>query len=95
VKEFYDTLFGYKPKAEVFREGERPDREVTLRNWYLEVTSGKISSDFLAASVACWISPYSAEGEQPIYVWNDESGATDFLAEVLRSIRAVASREDV
>jgi hypothetical protein len=49
----------------------------------------------LAASVACWISPYSAEGEQPIYVWNDESGAIDFLAEVLRSIRAVASREDI
>jgi hypothetical protein len=46
VKEFYDTLFGHKPTAEVFREGERPDREVTLRNWYLEVTSGKISSDF-------------------------------------------------
>jgi len=46
VKEFYDTLFGYKPTAGVFREGERPDREVTLRNWYLEVTSGKISSDF-------------------------------------------------
>jgi hypothetical protein len=46
VKEFYDTLFGHKPTSEVFREGERPDREVTLRNWYLEVTSGKISSDF-------------------------------------------------
>ncbi|MDZ7269325.1 MAG: protoglobin domain-containing protein [candidate division KSB1 bacterium] len=46
VKEFYDTLFAYGPTAGVFKEGERPDRETTLRNWYLEVTSGNIDDKF-------------------------------------------------
>lgn len=43
---FYDTLYGYAPTSHVFQPGERPDRESTLINWYLEVTSGNINMDF-------------------------------------------------
>jgi hypothetical protein len=46
VKEFYDTLYGYTNTAKVFREGERPHREETLHQWYLEVTSGAINAEF-------------------------------------------------
>ncbi|KAA3643509.1 MAG: globin [Chloroflexi bacterium] len=46
VQDFYDTLFGYSSTSEVFRKGERPDREETLRNWYFEVTSGELPKDF-------------------------------------------------
>ncbi len=46
VQAFYDTLFAYPPTSVVFREGERPEREATLRAWYLEVTSGTIRGDF-------------------------------------------------
>lgn len=46
VEVFYDTLYGYDPTAEVFEEGERPAREETLRQWYLEITSGEAGEDF-------------------------------------------------
>ncbi|NJP06117.1 MAG: hypothetical protein HC837_11105 [Chloroflexaceae bacterium] len=43
---FYETLYGYESTAKVFREGERPHREETLRRWYLEVTSGICDDPF-------------------------------------------------
>jgi hypothetical protein len=43
---FYDTLFANAPTRAVFREGERPDREQTLRNWYQMVISGQIDDKF-------------------------------------------------
>lgn len=46
VTEFYDTLFGYEPTAEVFKKDERPGHEDTLRRWYLEITDGNIDSDY-------------------------------------------------
>ncbi len=46
VKAFYDTLFAYEPTARVFKEGERPEREITLRNWYLTVVRGDLSPEF-------------------------------------------------
>ncbi|MCA9940696.1 MAG: hypothetical protein KC418_18795 [Anaerolineales bacterium] len=46
ITEFYDTLFGYEPTTRVFKPGERPDREETLRHWYMEVTSGQITPEF-------------------------------------------------
>lgn len=35
VQGFYDTLFAHPPTRAIFREGERPAREKTLRDWYL------------------------------------------------------------
>ncbi|OQW93990.1 MAG: hypothetical protein BWK79_08215 [Beggiatoa sp. IS2] len=46
AKAFYDTLFAYELTAAVFKEGERATREITLREWYLEVTSGELTEDF-------------------------------------------------
>ena len=43
---FYDTLYGYSSTAVVFKEGERPSREDTLRNWYHYVSQGKIDENF-------------------------------------------------
>ncbi len=41
---FYDILFAYKPTAAVFKDGERPAREASLKEWYLQVTSGDIAN---------------------------------------------------
>ncbi len=46
VQAFYDTLYSYESTATVFKEGERSDREETLRQWYLTVTSGEIDEEF-------------------------------------------------
>lgn len=47
VQVFYDALFAYEATAKVFRgSDERPAREQTLRDWYLEVVSGKIDNSF-------------------------------------------------
>ncbi|MCA9735951.1 MAG: globin [Deferribacteres bacterium] len=48
VEAFYDTLFGYEKTSKVFPRGEaeRPDREQTLRRWYMQVTSGNINEAF-------------------------------------------------
>ena len=46
VRVFYDTLFAYPPSAVVFLKGERPHREATLRDWYLEIVSGDVGDDF-------------------------------------------------
>jgi hypothetical protein len=46
TKAFYDTLYAYPPTAHVFVDGERPHREVTLHDWYMEVTSGQLNPDF-------------------------------------------------
>ena len=35
TKAFYDTLFAHVRTANVFHEGERPSREVSLKGWYL------------------------------------------------------------
>ena len=43
---FYNTLYGYTSTSKVFREGERPAREDTLRNWYDHVVEGKIDDKF-------------------------------------------------
>jgi len=46
VKMFYDTLFDYGPTRALFKEGERPHREKTIRNWYLQITSGEFDDRF-------------------------------------------------
>ncbi len=43
---FYDLLFSYEPTAKVFYEGERPLREASLRQWYLDVVSGNFTPEF-------------------------------------------------
>ncbi len=43
---FYDLLFSYPPTAAVFKPGERPAREETLKNWYRRVVSGQIDQEF-------------------------------------------------
>lgn len=43
---FYDTLYSYTATKAVFREGERPSREDTLRNWYDHVANGQIDEKF-------------------------------------------------
>lgn len=43
---FYDTLYGYAPTSHIFKTDERPDREATLVQWYMEVTSGEMTMNF-------------------------------------------------
>ncbi|NPA93492.1 MAG: globin [Chloroflexi bacterium] len=43
---FYDLLFSYEPTAKVFYEGERAMREVSLKQWYLDVVSGNFTPEF-------------------------------------------------
>jgi hypothetical protein len=49
VAMFYDTLFGYPPTEALFKEGERPQREATIRNWYLQVVAGGCDDSFWSA----------------------------------------------
>ncbi|MBN1571583.1 MAG: hypothetical protein JW984_00120 [Deltaproteobacteria bacterium] len=47
VKSFYDTLFGYDRTAKIFGEGERQEREKTLKGWLTSAFKGDITDDFL------------------------------------------------
>ncbi len=48
VQGFYDTLFAHPPTRAVFREGERPAREKTLRDWYLRTIRGPFNGQYFA-----------------------------------------------
>ncbi|APD10436.1 MULTISPECIES: protoglobin domain-containing protein [Thermus] len=48
VGAFYDTLFAHPPTARVFREGERPDREETLRRWWQRTVQGPLDEGYFA-----------------------------------------------
>ncbi len=43
---FYDTLFAHPTTRAVFREGERPEREESLRRFWLRVAQGPHDADF-------------------------------------------------
>jgi len=49
VKMFYDTLFDYPPTKALFKEGERPHREGTIKTWYLQVVRGEFDDRFWRA----------------------------------------------
>lgn len=44
---FYDTVYGYAPTAEVFHEGERPEREATLRDWWQRTVNSGVDDSYL------------------------------------------------
>jgi len=46
VKDFYDVLFAHPATAAVFREGERPIREGTLRDWWIRTVSGPFNEEY-------------------------------------------------
>ncbi|BDG16554.1 hypothetical protein Thermus71318_02320 [Thermus brockianus] len=48
VQGFYDTLFGHSATRRIFREGERPAREKTLRDWYLRTLRGPFNGQYFA-----------------------------------------------
>lgn len=48
IQLFYDTLFEHPPTATVFLEGERPDREVTLSQWWRRTVTGPVDSGYFA-----------------------------------------------
>jgi hypothetical protein len=43
---FYDTLYGYPVTATVFVDGERPDREQTLRGWWQRTVGAPIDMEY-------------------------------------------------
>ena len=43
---FYDTLYAYPVTATVFAEGERPDREQTLRGWWQKTVGAPIDMEY-------------------------------------------------
>ena len=46
VKAFYDTLYAHGPTAAVFVHGERPDREVTLSQWWRRTVIGPLNDQY-------------------------------------------------
>ncbi|RTH27267.1 globin [Thermus scotoductus] len=48
VQGFYDTLFAHPATRVIFREGERPAREKTLRDWYLRTVEGPFNGQYFA-----------------------------------------------
>jgi hypothetical protein len=48
VKAFYDALFATPNTRKVFHEGERPEREKTLRDWWKRTIEGPVDEDYWA-----------------------------------------------
>jgi len=48
VTGFYDTLFAHEPTRAVFEEGERAEREKTLKDFLARVVNGPHDDDFFA-----------------------------------------------
>lgn len=46
VKGFYDTLYAHPATGSLFIEGERPDREVTLSNWWRRTVNGPLDEEY-------------------------------------------------
>ncbi|HEX2807942.1 MAG TPA: protoglobin domain-containing protein [Kineosporiaceae bacterium] len=46
VKAFYDTLYAHGPTAAVFVDGERPDRETTLSQWWRRTVIGPLDDGY-------------------------------------------------
>lgn len=46
VGQFYDTLFAHPPTKAVFREGERPQREETLRRWWRRTVTEPVDEGY-------------------------------------------------
>ena len=46
VKMFYNTLFSYSQTKDLFRDGERLNREMTIKTWYLQVVKGEVDDHF-------------------------------------------------
>lgn len=46
VNGFYDMLYNHPETRAVFREGERRDREMTLREWWRRVVKGPFNHEF-------------------------------------------------
>lgn len=43
---FYDTLFAHAPTKAIFKDGERPAREQTLRDWWRRTLSGPFDGNY-------------------------------------------------
>jgi len=48
AKMFYDAIEENPATATVLLPGERPEREATLKKWYLDITSGRYDREFWA-----------------------------------------------
>lgn len=48
IKGFYDTLYAHPATNSIFVEGERPDREVTLSNWWRRTVNGPLDEEYFA-----------------------------------------------
>jgi hypothetical protein len=48
IESFYDTLYSHPPTAAVFVDGERPDREKTLSDWWRKTVEGPLDDQYFA-----------------------------------------------
>lgn len=48
VSVFYDSLFAHEPTAAVFEDGERPERENTLRHWWQRTVQGPLDDSYFS-----------------------------------------------
>jgi hypothetical protein len=46
ITHFYDTLFAHPTSAAVFADGERPEREDTLRHWWRRTIDGPLDASY-------------------------------------------------
>lgn len=46
VAGFYDTLYNHQQTSAIFVEGERPDREQTLRDWWQRTVNGPFDAEY-------------------------------------------------
>lgn len=48
VMSFYDTLYAYPPTAAVFVQGERPEREESLAQWWRKTVQGPLDDQYFS-----------------------------------------------
>lgn len=46
TQRFYDTLFAHEPTRAVFHDGERPEREASLKQWWQRTVEGPFDDGY-------------------------------------------------
>ncbi|MGC8877009.1 protoglobin domain-containing protein [Thermus sp.] len=66
VQAFYDTLFAHPPTRALFREGERPEGEETLRGWWRRTVEGPLDETYFAWMVKVGLAHVYRKVENPM-----------------------------
>lgn len=76
VQTFYNTLFAHPPTKGVFHEGERPEREKTLEDWWRRTVEGPLDETYFGWMAKVGLIHVFRKVENPMML-----SMTDFVGE--------------